>query len=92
MTTGEQLAARICLEGDVRRLLELRPLPDGRWAYWIETPFESFPRYVIGSTDAQMTAVRIEFKCGQAWSARQAWETAYGQIVGECVGELGVSA
>jgi hypothetical protein len=69
----------------VRRLIEAQPdvkrvvhlAPDGlRFRYMIETPFETFPRFVIGTTDAGLTDVRIIVKCGTEWGAEDLWGKA----------------
>ena len=68
------LLALIAAEPDVRAVLELEPVAGtGDWLYLIETPFDSFPRYVIGRTDAAMKDVRIQHRCGHIDTARAAW-------------------
>jgi hypothetical protein len=67
------LREQIGRESDVRRVLELTPIGGGRFRYLIETPFATFPRFVIGTTDAENEDVRIELKCGAEWNARQQW-------------------
>lgn len=59
-------------EPDVKRVLEVNPVGD-RFRYLIETHFATFPRFVIGITDAAFEHVRIEFRCGQEYSARRHW-------------------
>lgn len=75
----ERLRALIVAEGDVRRIMELVPLAGGRYAYLIETPFETLPKFVVGTTDAQNANVDIELRCGAEWSAREHFERHYGQ-------------
>jgi HPt (histidine-containing phosphotransfer) domain-containing protein len=58
-------------EPDVRRVLELAPLPAGRVRYLIETPFETFPRFAVGTCDLRLEAVQIELTCGAEATARE---------------------
>lgn len=74
----ERLRELIKREADVRRVVELVPLASGRFAYLVETPFETFPRFVVGTTDAENEAVEIDLRCGAEWSARAHFETHYG--------------
>jgi hypothetical protein len=64
-------------EPDVFRVLALESFdatdPDSRWLYLIETPFASFPRYVIGTTDAGNEDPEILFQSGSEWAAREQW-------------------
>jgi hypothetical protein len=73
MNTIDKLRALIEAEPDVKRVLELQPLADGRYRYLIETPFETFPRFVIGDCDASGNAVHHRVKCGREQSARDLW-------------------
>lgn len=74
MTTLREL---IAAEPDVRAVLELEPVGGTNdWLYLIETPFDSFPRYVIGRTDASMKNVRIVSLCGHLCTARATWTAA----------------
>ena len=67
----------IAAEPDVRAVLELEPIAGSDdWRYLIETPFGSFPRYVIGRTNAAMTNVRITNLCGHLTTARISWNTS----------------
>lgn len=67
----------IAAEPDVRAVLELEPIAGtADWRYLIETPFATFPRYVIGRTDATMSDVRITHRCGHIATARIEWEKA----------------
>ena len=60
---------------DVRRVVRLaRYGTEGRVRYLIETPFTTFPRYVIGTTDLQFDDVQHEYKCGAEWSTPNAWD------------------
>ena len=58
---------------DVKRVVKLEPAGE-RYRYLIETPFATFPRFVIGTTDADLADVRIEGKCGTDWGAEQMWD------------------
>jgi hypothetical protein len=73
MNTLQNLRARIEQEADVKRLLKLEPLANGAFRYLIETPFETFPKFVIGTTDALNQSVRIEMRCGALWNAEEHW-------------------
>jgi hypothetical protein len=68
-----KLDALIKAEPDVFRLVDLVQLVDGKFLYQIETPFAGFPKYVIGSTDAENKAPHILLKCGTEWAADEAW-------------------
>lgn len=61
-------------EPDVHAVLELARQTDGRWLYLIETPFVSFPKFVIGRTDVENESVDLLFRCGAEWSARAEWD------------------
>ncbi|RYD62371.1 MAG: hypothetical protein EOP83_14785 [Verrucomicrobiaceae bacterium] len=69
----------ITAEPDVFQLLDLTPLdeaqPDGRWLYFIEAPFATFPRYVIGETDVENKLPTVVFQSGAEWSAVDYWIT-----------------
>jgi len=67
------LEAIIKAEPDVFRLVDLVQLVDGKFLYQIETPFGGFPKYVIGSTDAENRNPHILLKCGSEWAADEAW-------------------
>ena len=60
----ESLRGLIMAELDVRTLHALERLKDGRWAYLIETPFMTFPRFAVGTTSATNEDVRIVVTCG----------------------------
>lgn len=68
------LADRLTAEEDVRKVLALQPLDDGRALYLIETPFLTFPKFVVGSTNAANDDVRTLLACGAKWSAEEAFE------------------
>lgn len=68
-----RLRTLIELEPDVRRVLELVPLADGHFRYLIETPFRTFPKAVIGTTDADNYHVWIEAKYSSLSGAREDW-------------------
>ena len=79
----EQL--RLCLlnEADVQRVLALEPLPyaadEQRWVYLIETPFMTFPKFAVGTTNAANNDVRILVTGGAEWSAIERFNTALEQ-------------
>lgn len=76
----EDLRREIAGQADVRRVVELVPLAGGRFAYLIETPFETFPKFVVGTTDATNEDVRIGLRCGAEWSARDYFDATYGTM------------
>jgi hypothetical protein len=63
----------IAAEPDVQRVVRLARIAGGRFRYLIETPFATFPKFVIGTTDAQLEDVRREVKCGAPWNAESIW-------------------
>lgn len=69
-----QLRDRIQKEPDVLQLHELSRQNDGRWLYLIQTPFVTFPKFVIGRTDLTNEWVEVLFRCGAEWSARAEWD------------------
>lgn len=58
-------------ERDVKKLHRLRLLPDGRFLYLIETPFMTFPKFSIGSTNEANDDVRILSTCSALWAAEE---------------------
>lgn len=68
-----RLKHRMEQEDDIRHLLRLERIDGGRYRYLIETPFKTFPKYVIGTTDALFDDVRIEHRCGLLTSSEHAW-------------------
>lgn len=56
-------------EQDVRAVHALQPLPCGRFLYLIETPFLTFPKFAVGSTNAHNDHVEVHLKCGAMWAA-----------------------
>ena len=77
---AEQRAAYIALrdkiqrEPDVLRVFELSLRTDGSWMYFIQTPFVTFPKFVIGLTDADNESPEVVFRSGAKWSASAAWD------------------
>jgi hypothetical protein len=69
-----ELRDRIQKEKDVLLVHELARQTDGRWLYLIETPFITFPKFVIGRTDLSNEWTEILFRCGADWSARAEWD------------------
>lgn len=70
-----KLAALIRAEADVFALHALVPVPGkpGRWLFMIETPFVSFPKFVIGETDTENDAPELLLKTGAHWNAAAEW-------------------
>ena len=81
-----RVRARVCGhiedQEDVRRVVALEHVA-GRWLYLIETPFMTFPKFAVGTTDADNVDVRILTACGSIWAAQESFNTAL-----ECGGVL----
>lgn len=60
-------------EDDVRRVVHLER-QGARFRYMIETPFKTFPKFVIGTTDGDFKDVRIQHRCGLIETAENAWK------------------
>lgn len=74
--TNSQLAKLrelILAEEDVKTLHRLEPR-FGRYCYLVETPFETFPKFVVGTTNASNTQVHIAHKCETLEQAEDAWK------------------
>ena len=61
-------------EADVHAVLELARMADGKWMYLIQTPFVTWPKFVIGLTDVENESVEFWLRCGSEWSARVEWD------------------
>jgi hypothetical protein len=69
-----KLRALIEREPDVFEVLGLSWVgAEGRWLYWIKTPFASWPKHVVGWTNAENTETEILFRCGHEVFAREAY-------------------
>jgi hypothetical protein len=77
--TETQVAEMIAREGDVLRVVECEEIRPGRYRYLIETPFLTFPRFVIGQTNSDLSDVRVRLKCGAEWNAVQRWQEGVGR-------------
>lgn len=78
MSTTEEteiaaLRAKMEREEDIKRVVRLIANGGGRYMYLIETPFATFPKFVIGTTDAAFEDVRLKLRCGLIESAEEAW-------------------
>lgn len=75
VATGDLVSLReiMAREEDVKRIVRLEPTGTGRFRYLIETPFATFPKFVIGTTDAKFDDVRLELRCGLLESAEERW-------------------
>jgi hypothetical protein len=71
------LRALIEREDDVKRVHRLERCGD-HFRYLIETPFETFPKFVIGTTNATNSAIRIKHRCGLLATAEEAWDGGKG--------------
>ena len=71
----EALVNLRCLIGkepDVYAVLALSYIPtEGRWLYLIKTPFASWPKYVVGFTDAENANPEVIFRCGMEANGRE---------------------
>jgi len=74
MSTEILNALKVRMEGevDIKRVVRLVPCGD-RFRYLIETPFQTFPKFVIGTTDAAFDDVRREFRCFILDNAERHW-------------------
>lgn len=67
-------------QDDVRRVMALEVLPSSgpllRWLYLIETPFMTFPKFVVGTTNSNNTEIEILLACGSEWAATDAFNLA----------------
>lgn len=70
----ERLQALIEQESDVFHIHALTERLDGSFVYLIQTPFATFPKYVVGITDAENTSPIIHLCCGALWSAESAFQ------------------
>lgn len=72
--TLEVAAIRAEMEAapDVSRVMALEETGPGAFLYLIETP-HSFPRYVIGRTDATLESPEILRGCGEEENAWRIW-------------------
>jgi len=67
-----RLRGLILSELDVFAVHGLSWVPDeGRWLYFIQTPFATWPKFVVGWTDADNAAPKIMFRCGLIEGARE---------------------
>lgn len=68
------LSKRLLAEDDVHEVLEVIPTStEGFWFYLIQTPFATWPRYVIGETTEDLSDVNPFFFCGQREEALERW-------------------
>lgn len=68
-----KLRKLILAEPDVVTIHGLAPLHGGRWAYLIQTPFASFPNFVMGTTDDENTQPIILASAAKEWGLRTAF-------------------
>lgn len=83
--TFVRLSRLIRVEPDVHLLIALDRLQDDDdlddrpWIYLIETPFATFPRFVIGRTDDDNENPDILFQSSTEWSAMEEWQNLIGR-------------
>ena len=65
----ERLKELIRSEEDVFMLHALSDLPGGRFAYMIQTPFATFPKFAVGTTDKDNASPAVLLQCATKWSA-----------------------
>jgi hypothetical protein len=67
-----RLRGLILQELDVYAVLGLSWIEqDGRWLYCIQTPFATWPKYVVGFTDKDNLEPLVLFRCGLVENAMQ---------------------
>jgi hypothetical protein len=76
----EKLRAKIASEDDVKKVVRLEPLNNGRFRYLIETPFKTFPQGVIGTTDSEFDDVRIELRASSLRAAEESWDRVVNKL------------
>lgn len=70
-----RLRALIQKEEDVYEVLALSWVPqEQRWLYLIKTPFATWPKFVVGYTDADNADPEILFRCGHEDNARACYD------------------
>jgi hypothetical protein len=63
--TYREIRAMLMAEPDVFEVLALSWLPtEQKWLYCIRTPIATWPKYVVGFTDAANAAPEPIFRCG----------------------------
>lgn len=78
----QRLSWLISSETDVKRVVALEPLEplveqaEPRWVFLIETPFMTFPKFAVGTTNATNTEVVTLMTCGSEWAATDAFNAA----------------
>lgn len=74
LSTPGEITVKAMLEShaDVKRVLKLEPR-FSRWLYLIETPFVTFPRFVIGMCDEQGMQASVKLSCGTERIALERW-------------------
>lgn len=81
----QRLSWLISSETDVKRVVALEPLAfepipgaeaEPRWVFLIETPFMTFPKFAVGTTNATNTDVVTLMTCGSEWAATDAFNAA----------------
>jgi hypothetical protein len=74
-TAKREVRELIEKERDVKACLELAERVDGKFLYLIETPFETWPKFVVGLTSRDNSEVEILHKCGLEINGRAAWQS-----------------
>ena len=73
--TPPELCTYIHAQDDVRKLHGITgPDAEGFYRYLIETPFLSFPRFVVGRISEDGEAVIVLMSCGRLENARMAFQ------------------
>ncbi len=72
-----RLRGLILRELDVLAVLGLSWVPEeGRWLYLIQTPFATWPKFVVGWTDGENVAPTVVFRCGLQGAAVECFNEA----------------
>jgi len=70
----ERLRSLILDCPDVDTLHRLTRLADGRFLFLVETPFLTWPRFVVGDADALNDAPVLRLRCGRLESAEEHYD------------------
>jgi len=78
MTIENELRSKIEIQNDVKKVHRLRQIIGTKnWHYLIETPFETYPKFVVGICDSFGDPVQIETTCGLLKTAIDFWQELY---------------
>lgn len=66
----------IMRDKDIHRVHGLHMKEDGSFLYMAATTYATFPKYIIGHANAELTEARILVQCGEEWNAQSKWTQA----------------